>query len=343
MNPFSPMLCEKELAKFSRSLSVLLAARWPAARIFETLQKQTTNKRLSAALSSMTPLVKAGKTISESILTHEKLFGPVFCRAVAGCETTAALSAGVQKLAEYYERNEAFSTHLRRTVRPPAIVVFAAAGIVISLLLSFSAGPLRQPVLPHAGNPPAAGLPAAVHASVRLLLITAAGVAGLVLLTLPVAPVFLTGFRKVLRAIPFFGDFLRKLSLRRFCLSLSTMLAAGIPPFRSLHGALAAQKHSVWTAIAPHKSAELMKAEGTTASMIRFLRDTDILPFIIIGALPDTASNAAVAEHLNKAAGFYEEEINAAVNAMVILAGPVATALLGLAGVSALLMFVYPL
>jgi len=131
----------------------------------------------------------------------------------------------------------------------------------------------------------------------------------------------------ILLKMPVLGMLLRKIAVARFCRTLSTLTASGVPILDGLQiTARTAGNAIIEDAImATRKSVE----EGKTIS--EPLGDTDVFPPMVVQMIAVGEQTGALDTMLSKIADFYEDEVDVAVAGLMKLLEPVLIAFLGVA------------
>jgi type IV pilus assembly protein PilC len=129
----------------------------------------------------------------------------------------------------------------------------------------------------------------------------------------------------LLLKIPVLGSILRKIAVARFCRTLSTLMASGVPILDGLDiTARTAGNAIIEDAIqVTRKSIE----RGETISGP--LKDTAVFPGMVVQMIGVGEATGALDTMLAKIADFYEEEVDTAVAGMLTLLEPVMIAFLG--------------
>jgi len=124
---------------------------------------------------------------------------------------------------------------------------------------------------------------------------------------------------------PIIGMLLRKIAVSRFCRTLSTLTASGVPILDGLEiTAKTAGNAIVEDAVmAVRKSVE----EGKTIS--EPLADTKVFPPMVVQMINVGEQTGALDQMLSKIADFYEEEVDTAVAGLMKLLEPLMITVLG--------------
>ena len=140
--------------------------------------------------------------------------------------------------------------------------------------------------------------------------------------------------------IPFIGELIRKNSLQRFSLSLSTLLTCGFDNSHSL-------------TIAAGELRNILLEKRILNSLVNRLNDPDalftiprelsIFPPVIMQMAQDDRLSGRQSEFFRKLSNFYQNEVEAAMNAFAILAAPLFVTIFGLLGLGMLVSLYFPL
>src|SRR5437868_3660941 len=126
---------------------------------------------------------------------------------------------------------------------------------------------------------------------------------------------------------PVVGMLMRKIAVARFCRTLSTLTASGVPILDGLQITARTAGNSVIedAIMATRKSVE----EGKTIS--EPLGDTDVFPSMVVQMIAVGEQTGALDTMLSKIADFYEDEVDIAVAGLMKLLEPLLIAFLGVA------------
>jgi type IV pilus assembly protein PilC len=126
--------------------------------------------------------------------------------------------------------------------------------------------------------------------------------------------------------LPVLGDILRKVAVARFCRTLSTLLASGVPILDGLDiTARTAGNAIIEDAIQTTRSSI---ERGETISQP--LRETKVFPSMVVQMINVGETTGALDAMLSKIADFYEEEVDTAVAGLLTLLEPIMIAILGI-------------
>ena len=130
---------------------------------------------------------------------------------------------------------------------------------------------------------------------------------------------------RLLLKTPILGGILRKVAVARFCRTLSTLLASGVPILDGLDiTARTAGNAVVEDAIQTTRSG-IERGETVSGP----LRETNVFPSMVVQMINVGETTGALDAMLSKIADFYEEEVDTAVAGLLTLMEPIMIAVLG--------------
>ena len=113
--------------------------------------------------------------------------------------------------------------------------------------------------------------------------------------------------------VPVFGDLVCKASIARWTRTLSTMFAAGVPLVEALDSVGGASGNSVYVEATKKIQQEVSTGTSLTASM----QTTDVFPTMVLQMCAIGEESGSLDAMLGKAADFYEDEVDEAVEGPV--------------------------
>src|SRR5512136_3241665 len=130
----------KELAIYSRQLSVLIDAELPLIQSLGILEEQQKNKYFRTVIRTIKEEVEAGSTLNQAKRKHPKVFDDLYCNLVASGEQSGSLDVMLRRLAEYIESQVKLRSQIRQAlIYPVAIVSFA---IIVAFFLLWKVIPV---------------------------------------------------------------------------------------------------------------------------------------------------------------------------------------------------------
>ena len=261
---------------------------------------------------------------------HPKIFNDLFTNMVAAGEAGGILDTILQRLSTYIEKAVKLNSQVKSAMIYP-VAVISIACIVVAIIL-WKVIPVFASLFVSLG----AQLPLPTRVVIALSNFIAtywwliALMIGATIYSVRRYHETYKGKRVIdglMLRMPIVGILLRKIATARFCRTLSTLTASGVPILDGLTiTARTAGNAIIEDAImATRKSVE----EGKTIS--EPLGDTDVFPTMVVQMIAVGEQTGALDTMLSKIADFYEDEVDVAVAGLMKLLEPVLIAFLGVA------------
>jgi type IV pilus assembly protein PilC len=318
----------KNLAIFTRQFSVMIDAGLPLVQCLDILGKQEPHKGFSGAILKVREDVESGAALADAMKKHPKTFDALYSNMIAAGEAGGILDTILKRLATYIEKSVKLKGEVKSAmIYPIAVVVIAALVVgailwkVIPTFAQLFSGlgaqlPLPTRVVIAASN----GI-----VSYGWMLIVALGIIGYAFKTYYATEKGRRVIDRILLKMPVLGGILRKVAVARFCRTLSTLLASGVPILDGLDiTARTAGNAIIEDAIQTTRSG-IERGETVSGP----LRETNVFPSMVVQMINVGETTGALDAMLSKIADFYEEEVDAAVAGLLTLMEPVMIAFLG--------------
>jgi type IV pilus assembly protein PilC len=323
-----PKVKTKDLVLFTRQLSTMIDAGLPLIQGIEILANQEPNKTFKKILTQIKTDVEGGATFADSLKKHPKVFDNLFTNLVAAGELGGVLDTILQRLAAYIEKNEKLKSKVKGALVYPTTVLVIAVVVVLVMLVFVI--PVFQEMFSSLGGQ----LPALTQAVVD----TSAFLRKNILIIIGVVIAFVVAFNRIKKTdkgeyffddlslkLPVFGILLRKVAVAKFTRTLGTMISSGVPILDGLDiVAKTAGNRIVEDAIMLTKASI---SEGKTIA--EPLSKSGVFPSMVCQMVSVGESTGALDSMLIKIADFYDEEVDAAVEALTSLIEPFMMIFLG--------------
>ena len=129
----------------------------------------------------------------------------------------------------------------------------------------------------------------------------------------------------VVLKLPVLGMMMRKIAVARFCRTLSTLIASGVPILDGLEITARTSGNAIVEDAIMSTRKSIERGETIAAP----LRETSIFPAMVTQMISVGEATGALDAMLAKIADFYEEEVDTAVAGMLTLLEPIMIAFLG--------------
>jgi type IV pilus assembly protein PilC len=323
-----PKVTRKDVVIFTRQFSTMIDAGLPLVQGLTVLSEQADNKTFKDILKGITKDVEGGSTLAESLKKHPKVFDDLYVNLVAAGEVGGVLDTVLQRLASYIEKAEKLRSKIKGAMIYPAVVV-AIAIVVLAIILIFVI-PVFEDMFKSVGS----ALPLPTQFVVELSRFVKSNVHYLIgaFILLGVAFRYYRRSEKgrkqtdaLLLKLPVFGPLLKKVAVARFTRTLSTMISSGVPILDALEIVAKTSGNVILEEVIFEVRASI--AEGQTIA--EPLSETGIFPAMVVQMISVGEATGALDTMLEKIAEFYDDEVDAAVEALTSMLEPLLMVFLG--------------
>ncbi len=318
----------KRLAIFTRQFSVMIDAGLPLVQCLEILGSQQDDKAFQKIILAIRQDVESGNSLAEAMRKHPKAFDDLFVNMVAAGEAGGILDTILRRLAVYIEKAVRLAGQVKTAMIYP-IAVISIAALVVTIIL--------WKVIPTF-----AALFAALGAELPLPTRMVIAASNFLARYFPfiVAAFILAGYflkryyktykgRRVIDNMilksPVLGDIMRKIAVARFCTTLSTLTASGVPILDGLE----ITAKTAGNAIIEDAIMVVRKSVEAGRTIAEPLGETKVFPPMVVQMIGVGEQTGALDAMLSKIAEFYEQEVDQAVEGLMKLMEPIMIALLG--------------
>jgi type IV pilus assembly protein PilC len=312
----------KELAVFSRQLSVLIDAELPLIQSLNILVEQTKNKYFKRVITSVREDVEAGASLNQAMRKFPRVFDDLYCNLIGSGEQSGSLDIMLRRIAEYEEKIIKLRSQVRQAmIYPVAILAFS---VLVVIFMMWKVIPVFAGIFEELG----AKLPALT----AMVLAVSRFVAGNILFIFLGLIILVIGFRffrrtdvgrhgvdRVLLRIPLFGSLMTKVAISRMTRTLSTLLSGGVAMLESLKITSSTSGNIIMEETVVDVRRQV--SEGRTLS--DSFKDTGRFPFLLTQMVSVGEATGTLDEMLSKLADFYDEEVNATVSSLLSIMEPV--------------------
>lgn len=120
---------------FTRNLQVMVAAGTPLPRALEVLTEQTKNKLFSQTIDDVRNQVRKGRTLSEAMAEHARIFPELFINMLKVGEESGTLENVLTQLSLQLEREHKVKSQVFGALLYPAVIMCAMIGIGTLMLV----------------------------------------------------------------------------------------------------------------------------------------------------------------------------------------------------------------
>ena len=324
---FGPKVDLEALSIFSRQFATMISSGVSLIRALNILAEQTDNKKLAGIVDELRADIEAGRSLSESMRTHED-FPALYIAMVKAGETAGNLDEVLLRSAETMETDLALRRKIKAALTYPVVVLVLAlflTGVMLTFIVPTFVGMFE-----------ALGGELPLPTKIMLLLSKLLRSFWYVVLLLPVL-----GWQAFLRArkvpdvrrrldtiklkLPVFGDLFHKVALSRFSRNFGTLIRSGVPILTALEITAETVNNAVMGDAINDVKDSVKEGESVAGPLGRH----EIFPPMVTQMIAVGEETGAMDVMLGKIADFYDSEVESTTESLTALLEPVMIALLG--------------
>jgi len=319
---------EKDVVVFCRIFATMINAGLPLIQCLDLLAKQEQNKTFAKVIMGIKEDIEGGSTLTDALKKYPKIFNDLFVNLVAAGESGGMLDVILQRLSGYMEKAMKLKSKVKGAMTYPLSVLVIAVGVVAVLLLKVI--PVFQKMFEGMGSKLPAPTQMLVDASNFTQSYWYIMGGGLVAAMFAFKRFYATEkgtliIDDLILKSPVFGPLMKKVAVSKFSRTLSTMMSSGVPIMEGL-GIVSKTAGNKIIENALIKTRQSISEGKTIAEP---LMETDIFPPMVVQMIAVGEATGALDTMLAKIADFYDDEVDAAVNAMTALLEPFMMVFLG--------------
>ncbi|WP_118848371.1 type 4 pilus assembly protein PilG [Neisseria lactamica] len=323
-------ITQEDITVFTRQLSTMIKAGLPLMQAFEIVARGHGNPSMTEMLMEIRSNVEQGSTLSRAFSNHPKYFDRFYCNLVAAGETGGVLESLLDKLAVYKEKTQAIRKKVKTALTYPVSVIAVAIGLVFVMMIFVL--PAFKEVYANMG----AELPALTQTVMDMsdffvsygwMVLIALGFTIYGFLKLKARSIKIQRrMDALLLRMPIFGDIVRKGTIARWGRTTATLIAAGVPLVDVLDSTAGAAGNLIYEEATREIRTRVIQGLSMTSGM----RATELFPNMMVQMSSIGEESGSLDDMLNKAAEFYEDEVDNAVGRLSAMMEPIIIVILGL-------------
>lgn len=318
-----------DIAIFSRQLATMMKAGVPLTQSFEIVADSLENPSMKELVLQLKADIEAGTTFATALKKHPRYFDDLFCSLVEAGEQSGALETMLERVAIYKEKTELLKAKIKKAMKYPIAVIIVS--IIVTAILLIKVVPIFAGMFEGFG----AELPVFTQMVVNMsdwmvnnFIILFVIIAILIFSFIQAkkhSKAFRDNLDRLALKLPVFGNIIYKSIIARFCRTLSTTFAAGVPLIDALDSTSRATNNVVY-----YNATQRIKEDVATGQQLQFaIRSTNLFPSMVIQMVGIGEESGSLEEMLDKSATYYENEVDNAVDGLTSLMEPMIMAFLG--------------
>ena len=326
---FARGVSSNDIVTFTTQLSTLQDAGLPIVRSLKILEEQQKPGRFKDQLEEVSSEVEQGSTLSEAMAKYPKSFDKLYISMVKAGEAGGVLDVILRRLAGFMEKSQKLRKQVKGALIYPAAVITVAILILVVIMLFVV--PAFEKMFADIGQ--------ALPAPTQLLLSTSQAIQTYWYL-IPLIPIFLMTIMKLIARteagekaldafklrMPVFGNIIKKSSVARFCRTLGTLIASGVPILEALR----IVKDAVGNVIISNAIEDVHGSIREGDTIADPLRSSGIFDELLVNMIDVGEETGELDKMLMKIADNYEADVDVAVEGMSSLLEPLLIVGMGL-------------
>src|SRR5712664_4188556 len=322
---------ETDLVLFTRQLSTMVDAGITLVEALTALYEQCDPKRqrnLRHVISDVTSHVQGGETFNEAIAKHPRVFNRLFVSMVKAGEAGGLLSEILDRLSGFLESSARLRKKIKSAMTYPVIVISIA--FLITTFLIVRVVPVFGEIFKDFG--------AKLPAPTQFLIDVSDFVRGeWYFLLLGIGSLFF-GIRTFLRSkrgkqladrwklkLPVFGPLVHKICMSRFARTFAQLIRSGVPILEVLDIVGATSGNHVVEQGIKGVAEDVEKGDNLSVAMSK----KSIFPPMLLRMVSAGEATGKIDSMLEKMADFWDEEIEAMLDALTSVIEPLLIVFLG--------------
>lgn len=319
---------EKDVVIFCRIFSTMINAGLPLIQCLDLLAQQEQNKAFAKIIRTVKEDIEGGTSLTDALKKHPKVFDDLFVNLIAAGEAGGILDVILQRLSAYMEKVMKLKAKVKSAMTYPIAVLVISFAVVALLLIKVI--PVFKKMFEGMGGE----LPGPTQ-----MLITASEFAqSYWWLIVGVIALIAFAFNRfyatqkgrwmvdsALLRMPVFGPLFKKVAVAKFARTMATMMSSGVP---ILEGLTIVSK-TAGNVVVEDALLRTRQSISEGRSIAEPLSETGIFPAMVVQMIAVGEATGALDSMLNKIADFYDDEVDAAVDAMTSLLEPAMMVFLG--------------
>ncbi|GIR42076.1 MAG: pilus biosynthesis protein PilC [Candidatus Neomarinimicrobiota bacterium] len=313
---------------FTRQLATMFSAGLTLERAIQSLGAEEKHRKFKKILNTVSDNIRKGLNLSESLSRHPGVFNTLFVAMVKAGEVSGNLNEILEQLSSYLENLDDTRRKVKSAMNYPIFMILFLIGMLMVMLLVII--PKFSQVYSQLG----AGLPAATRQMIDFSTWFGnnVGFLGFVAFTV-IAIIWLISktqrggyaLDSFILKIPVFGTLTEQSILNKFCKTFGILIGAGVPVLETTALLRKVVDNKVYERAIDNAS-DLIR-DGYNISTA--LRRTEVFPSILLQLASTGEDTGELDDLLDRAADYYQKQVDALVERMTTLIEPLLILLVG--------------
>jgi type IV pilus assembly protein PilC len=318
----------KELSVFNRQLSVMFNAGLPITQGLGILAAQQKNKYFEEVLQEVRRDVEAGSNFSNALRKYPDVFNNLYTSMIQAGEASGNLDTILMRLSEYIENMQKIVRRVKSAMTYPIVVIVLA--VLITALILWKVVPIFEDMFSQLG--------AVLPMPTQIVMAASDFLQSYFLLIIVAMVGIFFAFKsyygtykgkrvidKIKLKVIVFGDLLLKVGVARVTRTMATLLDSGVEIIEAITITSKTAGNATIEDAVFKSRASVQEGKPLYSSW----EETGIFPFMVTQMVSVGEQTGALSSMLGKIADFYDEEVDAAVAALISIMEPIMILILG--------------
>jgi len=328
---FEKKVSPKSLQVFSRQFATMIEAGLSVVTALVILEQQTDDQALGKVIDDVREQVETGALLSEAMAGHPDVFSRLYVAMVEAGEAAGVLDTVLDRVAIQIEKEQTIKRRVKGAMIYPTVVLTFATLVMTGMLMFLV--PIFVGIFDQLGGDLPTLTQYVLYASnaLRHPWFPGIPIPGVVFVA-SAAGIGFISFRRWKKTdagrakwdafklhIPMqIGSVTLKVAMARWSRTLSTLIASGVDIMRALE--ITAQTAGNWVVESETANLRLRVEEG--ASIAQPLIESEVFPPMIAQMVKIGEETGELEKMLSKVADFYEDEVDASIQALTSIIEP---------------------
>jgi len=322
---------DSDLVLFTRQLATMVDAGLPLLSALTALYEQSDPRKqagLKYIIGEIMARVQQGDTFNEAISKHPQIFSRLYISMVRAGETGGMLAEILDRLAGFLEASSRLAKKVKSALTYPVVVICIALGITTFLIVEVV--PKFAGIFAEFGK----ALPAPTQFLIDVSTVMRSN--GIWIVVAIIGAIY--GIRRFLSTkigtelwdryklkLPVVGPLVHKICMSRFARTFAQLIRSGVPILEVMSIVGETSGNTMVEQAIKGVSLQVEKGESLTTAMVR----QPIFPPMMLRMVSAGESTGKIDAMLEKMADFWDEEIEATLDALTSLIEPFLIVFLG--------------
>jgi type IV pilus assembly protein PilC len=313
----------KSLQVFSRQFATLIEAGVSLVQSLVILEAQTTDKNLAPVIAEVRSDVESGVILSRALARHPKVFNKLYIAMVEAGEASGTLDVVLDRVAVQIEKEAAIKRRVKGAMIYPTMVLLFASLVLVGMLMFLV--PIFVKIFDQLGG----DLPTLT----QYVLTVSNALRSYWFIIFPAIGLSVFGIRRFKRSEPGrqlwdrtklripmrIGDVVLKVTMARFSRTLATLIGAGVDIVKALE--ITGTTAGNWVVEEALTSVRARVHEGV--QIAQPLIESPVFPPMVSQMVKIGEETGELEKMLSKIADFYEDEVDASIQALTSIIEPI--------------------